>query len=190
MKASDNFTKPKAGVDHCTSSPASRDRLTAQMVARRQIFQREIARRDRVHGIAHRPGEAQAARGHVAVDGKGGARQRGGAQRRFIQPLARILETAAVAREHFHIGQQVMAEGDRLRRLHMGEAGHDGGDMLFGLRQQARGCSSSRPLSARSQAARTQSRKSVTTWSLRERAVCSRPAAGPTISASRASMLR
>ena len=34
---------------------------------------------------------------------------------------------------------------------------------------------------------RTQSRKSVATWSLRERAVCSRPAAGPTSSASRLS---
>ena len=35
-------------------------------------------------------------------------------------------------------------------------------------------------------ASRTQSRKSVATWSLRERAVCSRPAAGPISSASRA----
>ena len=34
---------------------------------------------------------------------------------------------------------------------------------------------------------RTQSRKSVATWSLRERAVCSRPAASPISSASRAS---
>src|ERR1700733_9416180 len=32
VKASDSFTKPKAGVDHCTSSPASRDRCTAAMV--------------------------------------------------------------------------------------------------------------------------------------------------------------
>ena len=31
-------------------------------------------------------------------------------------------------------------------------------------------------------ASRTQRRKSTATWSLRERAVCSRPAAGPTIS--------
>src|SRR4051812_30755291 len=31
VKASDNFTKPNMGVDHCTSSPASRDRCTAQM---------------------------------------------------------------------------------------------------------------------------------------------------------------
>src|SRR6185503_8787652 len=31
VKASDSFTKPKAGVDHCTSSAARRDRCTAQM---------------------------------------------------------------------------------------------------------------------------------------------------------------
>ena len=42
----------------------------------------------------------------------------------------------------------------------------------------------------RSMASRTHSLKSVATWSLRERAVCSRPAAGPISSASRASMLR
>ena len=50
--------------------------------------------------------------------------------------LLGILEAAAVAREHFDIGQQMMAEGHRLRRLHMGEARHDGVDMLFGLREQ------------------------------------------------------
>src|SRR5580698_6944542 len=32
VKASDSFTKPKAGVDHCTSSPASRDRCSDAMV--------------------------------------------------------------------------------------------------------------------------------------------------------------
>src|SRR3954468_2145824 len=31
VKASDSRTKPKAGVDHCTNSPARRDRLVAAM---------------------------------------------------------------------------------------------------------------------------------------------------------------
>src|SRR5579862_2121781 len=31
VKASDSLTKPKAGVDHCTNSPANRDRCTAQI---------------------------------------------------------------------------------------------------------------------------------------------------------------
>ena len=72
-----------------------------------------------------------------------------------------------------------MAEGDRLGALHMGEAGHDGRDMVLRLRQQRAAASAFKPSSARPQASRTHSRKSVTTWSLRERAVCSRPAAGP-----------
>ena len=41
--------------------------------------------------------------------------------------------------------------------------------------------------SATSPWSRTQSRKSVATWSLRDRAVCRRPAAGPATSRSRAS---
>ena len=95
-------------------------------------------RAPRSHPCELRIGRAKpsAHRGHVAVDGKGRAGQRRGAQRRFVQPLARILEAAAVAREHLDIGQQMMAEGDRLGRLHMGEAGHDGGGVRFGLRQQ------------------------------------------------------
>ena len=51
-------------------------------------------------------------------------------------------------------------------------------DMLFGLREQRALQRRAGPASARAQAARTQSRKSVATWSLRERAVCSRPAGG------------
>ncbi len=38
----------------------------------------------------------------------------------------------AVAAEHFDIGHAVMAEGDGLGRLQMGEAGHDGVGMFFG----------------------------------------------------------
>ena len=89
-------------------------------------------------------------------------------------------------REHLDIGHAVMAEGHRLRRLQMGEAGHHGRGMFLGARSNARSapsaprrCGSTRPC--------TQSRKSMATWSLRERAVCSRPAAGPISSASRAS---
>ena len=41
--------------------------------------------------------------------------------RRFLASA----KPAAVAVEHLHIGEQMMAEGDRLGRLQMGEAGHD-----------------------------------------------------------------
>ena len=42
----------------------------------------------------------------------------------------RIGEAAAVARDHLDIGEQVMAEGDRLRGLQMREARHHGRGML------------------------------------------------------------
>ena len=136
VKASDNLTKPKAGVDHCTSSPASRDRLVAAMVAAARYSSAKS--RAEIASMELRIGRAKpsAMRGDVAVDGKGRAGQRRGAQRRFIHPLPGVLETAAVAREHLDIGQQMMAEGHRLGRLHMGEARHDGVDMLLGLREQ------------------------------------------------------
>ena len=80
-----------------------------------------------------------------------------------------------------------MAEGDRLRRLQVGEARH----------RRRRACSRARSTSARirsassasrpSIASRTQSRTSIATWSLRERAVCRRRPASPISSVSRAS---
>ena len=66
----------------------------------------------------------------LAIDGEGGAGERGGAERRFVQSRARILETPAIAREHFDISEQMMAEGDGLRRLQMGEARHDAAGFL------------------------------------------------------------
>ncbi len=84
----------------------------------------------------------------------------------------------------------MMAEGHRLGDLQMGEAGHHRVGMGLGLIDQRRLQIRASPRSMRSIAPRTQSRKSVATWSLRERAVCRRPAAGPISSASRASMLR
>ena len=55
---------------------------------------------------------------------KRGAGERGGAERRFVQPLARVGKAAAIARRHLDIGEQMMAEGHRLRGLQMREARH------------------------------------------------------------------
>ena len=66
----------------------------------------------------------------VAIDRKRGAGQRRGAERRFVQPLARIRKAAAVARGHLDIGKQMMPERHRLRGLQMGEAGHHGSGMF------------------------------------------------------------
>ena len=66
------------------------------------------------------------------------AGQRRGAERQFVQPRAAVAQAAAVAAEHLDIGQQMMAEGDRLRRLQMGEARHDGRGVFFGAVDQRR----------------------------------------------------
>ena len=81
----------------------------------------------------------------------------------------------------------MMAERYRLRDLEMGEAGHHRLGMLLGALDQdpLQGRGWPRPLHRMPM--RTHSRKSVATWSLRDRAVCSRPAAGPISSASRCS---
>ena len=96
----------------------------------RQRLQHEVAVGDRIERIRHRPVEAERLRGHRAVDRERGAGERRGAERGFVEPLARIREAAAVARRHLDIGEQMMAEGHRLRGLQMGKARHHGRGML------------------------------------------------------------
>ena len=54
------------------------------------------------------------------------------AQRALVHPAAAIGQAPAVARQHLHIGQQVVAQGDGLRGLQVGEAGHRVGGVLGG----------------------------------------------------------
>ena len=61
----------------------------------------------------------------MTVDGKGCARQGRRAQGAFVEAPPGVGQTSAIAVEHLDIGQQMMAEGDRLGCLKMGEAGHD-----------------------------------------------------------------
>ena len=92
----------------------------------------EVAGRNGIHGIGHRPREAERGGRGRRVDGKAGAGERAGAERAFVQAAAAIGEASAVARQHLDIGQQMMAEGDGLGDLKMGEARHDGRRMLLG----------------------------------------------------------
>ena len=89
-----------------------------------QRLQGEVAVGDAVERIGGRPIEAQRFRRHVPVDGKRRAGQGGGTQRALVEALARIAKPAAVARQHLHIGQQMVAEGHGLGGLQMREAGH------------------------------------------------------------------
>ena len=58
--------------------------------------------------------------------------ERSGAERRLVQAPAAIGKPPPVAPDHLDISQQMMAEGDRLRHLQVGEARHDGGHVLLG----------------------------------------------------------
>ncbi len=61
----------------------------------------------------------------MTVDGKAGACKGGCTQRRFVYALDGVAHARKIAAEHFHIGHAVMAEGDGLRGLEMGETRHD-----------------------------------------------------------------
>ena len=102
-----------------------------------QELQREIAVRHGVQRVRRRPVEAQRGRGHAAVDRERGARQRRRAQRAYIQPARGVGQPAAVAIQHLHVRQQMMAERHRLRGLQMGEAGHRIGGMGGGALGQS-----------------------------------------------------
>ena len=92
----------------------------------------EVAVGDGVDGVSRRPVEAQQLGCHGPVYGKGGPGERCCAQRRFVEAPATVGEAPAVAPDHLDVGQEVMAEGDRLRHLQMGEARHDGSRVLLG----------------------------------------------------------
>ena len=100
--------------------------------AGRQRFEDEIAVGHGVERIGRRPVEAERLGRHLAIDRIGRAGERRRAERGFVEPLARIGEPAAVAPEHFDIGEEVMAERHRLRALQMRETGHDGFGFLVG----------------------------------------------------------
>ena len=74
----------------------------------------------------------------MAVDGERGPRQGRHAERAFVQPFAGIHKAPPVTAQHFHIGEQIMAQGHRLSTLKMGEAGHDGRGLSLGALDQRR----------------------------------------------------
>jgi hypothetical protein len=129
----------------------------------RQRLEREVAVGHGIERIGGRPVEAERFRRHLAVDREGGAGERRGAERAFVQRAAGVGEPAAVAAEHFDIGEQVMAERHRLRGLQMREARHDGLGVRQRLVDQRAAARSRICASSASIASRTQRRKSVAT---------------------------
>ncbi len=96
-------------------------------------LQDEVAVGDAVERVVGRLVEAERLRCRLPVDGERRAGERRRAERALVEPRARVGEPAAVAAEHLDVGEQVMAEGDGLRRLQMREARHDGRRMCLGL---------------------------------------------------------
>ena len=104
----------------------------------RQELQREIAVGDRIDRIARRLAEAERLRRHVPVDRKARAGERGGSERALVHAFDRVMRAPEVAAAHLHIGHQMMAEGDRLGGLKMGEARHHRRRVLLGTVEQHR----------------------------------------------------
>ena len=104
--------------------------------AGRERLEHEVAVGDRVERIRRRAVEAERMRGHVAIERKRSAGERGGTERTFIEPRTRVFQPAAIARRHLHIGEKMMPERDRLRGLQMGKARHHGAGMRQRLLRQ------------------------------------------------------
>ena len=75
----------------------------------------EVAIGDGVQRVLAHAIEAQRARHVFAVDGEGRAGQGRSTQRQPVDAAAGVGQAPGIAREHLHIGQQVVAEGDGLR---------------------------------------------------------------------------
>ena len=98
----------------------------------RAEFDREVAVRDGIERVLADAVEVQRASHPFAIDRITGARQGGGTQRQAIDAASAVGHPVGVAGEHLDVGHQVMTEGDRLRDLQMGEAGHDRPGVAFG----------------------------------------------------------
>src|SRR5688572_13090058 len=99
-------------------------------------FDREVPVGHGVERVLAQALEAELPCHALAIDREAGAGERGGAEGQPIDPAPHLHEPFTVALEHLHIRHQVMAEGDGLRHLQMGEARHDQRGVALGLVHQ------------------------------------------------------
>ena len=125
VNLSDSRTKPNCGVIQITISSAKRDRCTAVIAAAASVSSAKSRSDTPSSELAVGRSKPSAFAVACAIDRERGAGQRRRAQRALVEPLAGVGEPAAVARQHLDVGQQMMAEGDGLRRLQVREARHD-----------------------------------------------------------------
>ena len=86
--ASDSRTNPKPGLDHQTSSSASRDRWTIASAHRGQRLDDEVPVPRRVDGVAGHALEPELGGEPLAIDADAAARDRARAQRRDVRAAA------------------------------------------------------------------------------------------------------
>ena len=99
---------------------------------------------------------------------------RAGAERHHVDARAGVRQAAPIALEHLDIGEQMMGEQDGLGALEMGVAGQHGIVPRVRHDPRARAGAHARPEEMASISSRQiEARRSVATWSLRLRAVCS-----------------
>ena len=144
---SESVAKPNCGEVQITISSASRDRCIAAIDAAASVSsaksRSDTASSEFAAGLSKPSAFAVASRSMGKLVPASAAAPSG-------HSFSRVLASAKrppVARQHLDISETMMAEGDRLRRLQMGEAGHDGRGVtqrLLGERElQARAISAS-----------------------------------------------
>ncbi len=108
------------------------------MAAALEVVEDEVPPGDRVDRVRGDLAEAELARDRTAVGVEVDPRQRARAERQAPGLALGEGEARAVAREHPEVGQQMVAEIDRLGALQVGVAGHRPVEVLLGARQQRR----------------------------------------------------
>ena len=135
VNLSDSFTRPTSGEVQMTISSASRDRCTDAIAAAASVSmtksRSDTASSELAVGRSKPSAFAVMSRSSGNEVPASAAEPSGDS----FEPLARVGEAAAVARRHLDISEQMMAEGDRLRRLQMREARHH----RAGMRQRLLG---------------------------------------------------
>ena len=169
-----------AGCDHHTSSSARRDRWTIASAAAASASTTKSRSPDGVDRVARDAARTRAPRPPPRGRARNPAPARApGAEGRDVRPSQGIREPAPVAFEHLDIREEVMREEHRLGRLDVRVAGHDRRRVARAQRSRAPARARRSPHRARPARRCSQSRRSVATWSLRERPVWSLPATGP-----------
>ena len=100
-------------------------------------FDGEVAVGNGVERIFADAGETQRGGDRFAVNRVSCACQRRSAQRQHVGASTRIGKALAIAPCHLEPGEQMVAEGDGLGNLHVGESGHGRFGFAFGEIEQA-----------------------------------------------------